>query len=582
MEFRAVAESFEHISQYTSRIEITKTLASLLSQTSAREAEIISYLSLGELRPPYIGTQFNLAEKSIAPVIEQLLDIPADELMRYAHKTGDLGLVVAQRGAWHPHRNPSIEEVYNELVDLEQAAGAGSQEKRADFLLKILRSVDPLSACYIIRIIIGKLRLGFSDMTFVDALSWMLVGDKSLHTEIEQAYNICADLGLITRTLKTKGIKGLSSVSLQVGIPIRPAAAERLPNAQAIITKLGPCIAEPKLDGFRLQVHIDNRSVTPKIWFFSRNLRDMSGMFPDLVKAFERFNVDTFIGDGEAIAYDEKTKKFVPFQQTVKRKRKYGIEMMVSELPIRLFLFDALYINGRSLLDAPYVERHAVLEKLFPHEHRFTVSVIDAQPVSTAQQLEKYFLENLKEGLEGVVVKKPDAPYQAGKRNANWVKLKRHEGVIEDTVDVVVLGYYYGRGKRASLGIGAFLVGVYDPKHDQFPTVAKVGTGLTDAEWIELKERCDQYKVSEQPHNVVCSKALIPNVWVQPRIVCEVIADEITKSPLHTAGKTATSPGFALRFPRFVGYRPDKSPDQATTVEEIEKMYKDQFAGSTT
>ncbi len=578
MKFTLVAHAFEAISKVSSRIEITKILADVFTVATPQEAQIISYLSLGLLRAPYQGTQFNIADKIVTRVIAALLDETPEQITKLSRDSGDLGSVVAAYGNWRVSHEHSVTTVFEDLVKLEEISGVGSQEEKMGHLLKVLQEVDPLSAQYIIRIVLGKLRLGFSDMTIIDALSWMLVGDKSLHERIEHAYNLCADIGLIVKELKKDGIEGLDKISIILGIPIRMAAAERLPTARDIIDKLGPCVAQPKLDGFRLQVHLDYRDDKKKLWFYSRNLQDMSPMFPDLTKALLPVQVKTLIAEGEAVAYDEQTGGFVPFQETVKRKRKHGIEEAAAELPLKLFLFDILYLNGEPLLNKAEHTRYEILKELFPGtHHEKTVSVIDEKRVSTPEELERYFLENITAGLEGLVVKKTGSHYQPGKRNFNWIKLKRQEhGHLEDTLDTVILGYYHGEGKRASFGIGAFLVGLYNPHHDRFETVAKIGTGLKDDEWIELKKKCDKLKVSQEPHNVVCAKELFPDVWVSPELVCLVRADEITISPTHSAGKTAEHLGYALRFPRFMGYRTDKSATEATTTDELKTLFKQQ------
>jgi DNA ligase-1 len=434
-----------------------------------------------------------------------------------------------------------------------------------------------------VRIILGKLRLGFSDMTIVDALSWMISGNKTLRGIIEDAYNICADIGLIAHTLKEKGIDALKDMHAQVGIPIRPAAAERLPTAADIVEKIGPCVAQPKLDGFRLQIHIDKRKEKPVIKFFSRHLQDMSAMFPDLTKAVSELPVQTCICEGEAIVFNADTGSFLPFQETVKRKRKHGIEQAMSDLPLQIFLFDLLYLNGSDLLDEPHEKRRDTLIDIVKKIKSEVVRVDAEVPIHTAGQLEAYFNEAISAGLEGLVVKRPQAPYQPGKRGFNWIKLKRIEGgQLEDTVDAVILGYYAGEGKRVHFGIGAFLVGVYNKKEDRFETIAKVGTGLKDEDWKELRKKCDAIAVSAQPKNVVCASELHPDVWVNPELVCAIFADEITLSPLHSAAKTEKQLGYALRFPRFMGYRSDKGPEEATTIDEIAHLYKDQFpsAGS--
>jgi len=577
VKFSQISEAFALIEPVQSRLEITRMLAELLRQATPSEASMICNLSLGQLQPPYIGTQFNIAEKTAIKAVAELLDLDAQEIGKRTKVLGDLGSVVAE-GTWHPGEDLTVHQVFARLEEIEQISGTGSLEHKVKQLSGLLRDLDKISAKYLIRIIVGQLRLGFSDMTLIDALSWMVTGDKSLRSEIENAYNVCADIGFIAQTLKQDGIEGIKTMHVHVGIPIRPAAAERLPHAQAIIDKIGACIAEPKVDGFRLQIHIDNTKSPHRIAFFSRNMQDMSHMFPDLTEVCSRLPVDSIICEGEAIAYDPHTQSYLPFQETVKRKRKHGISQAIEEYPLRVFIFDVLYLNGQELLSEPYLARRKKLSELLQKADDETLLMIEDHPVDTVQELEEYFYANLAAGLEGVVVKRPYSQYTPGKRNFNWIKLKRQEeGHLEDTIDCVVLGYYAGSGKRASFGIGAFLVGVFNQAQDRYETIAKIGTGLTDQEWRELKIKCDAIAVAHQPKNVMCAKDLFPDVWVAPEIVCSVRADEITLSPVHFAGKIADKLGFALRFPRIMGYREDKAARDATTVKEVESLFENQL-----
>ena len=573
MLFHTVATYFQEIDATSSRTQMTQSLAALLKEATPHEASLMCNLSMGQLNPPYIGTQFNIAAKNMIKIVAALQGRSEDEVTTAMHTLGDLGLVAAE-GGWQMGDHLTLQQVYDALHAIEQMHGTGSAEEKNKALEALLKQVDPISAKYIVRIVLGKLRLGFSDMTLLDALSWMQVGDKSLKKEIEYAYNKCADIGLIAQTLKEKGPEGLEAMHVQLGIPIRPAAAERMPTAQAVFEKLGHCVAQPKLDGFRLQVHLDNTGPEPKVWFFSRNLQDMSYMFPDLTAAVAKLPVKNMICEGEAIVYDPHTKVFLPFQETVKRKRKHGIEQATQDLPLRVYLFDLLYLNDKGLIDETHVLRRDELQHVMKDMHDDAVQVIDERFITNADELLHYFQENISAGLEGLVVKRVDSVYTPGKRNFNWIKLKRQEeGQLEDTIDCVVLGYYYGSGKRAEFGIGAFLVGVYNAQTDQFETIAKVGTGLKDNDWRELKKRCDAIKAPEKPKDVVCAKELFPDVWTYPEIVCLIRADEITLSPLHTANKTVDHSGFALRFPRFMGYRPDKSAKDATTVDEMKHLF---------
>lgn len=574
MKFIEVAHTLNEIEPIAARLEITKLLAELFKKASPQEAEIIALLSLGELHPPYRGTQFNIAEKNLVKAISSFLDVSQETIKRQVKELGDIGLVLNSYD-WQTQEELSVIQVYDALCSIEKMSGTGSQEEKINLIINLFTHLDPLSAKYAARIILGKLRLGFSDMTIIDALSWMETGDKSLRTILEDAYNICADIGLIARNLKEGGIAAIQNMHITIGIPILPAAAERMPNAKALFEKIGRCFAEPKLDGFRLQIHLDKTKEQAEIHFFSRNLQDMSAMFPDLAQEVLKLDVQTLICEGEAIGFDLNTGAFLPFQETVKRKRKHGIEQAATEYPLQLFLFDILYLNNKSCLDMTYVQRHNNLKEILKKIETNHIFVSEHVEIHSTQQLENYFLETVETGLEGLVVKRPDAIYQPGKRNFNWIKLKRQEeGHLEDTLDCVILGYYAGKGKRAHFGIGAFLVGVFNKSLDMFQTVAKIGTGMTDDEWRTLKTKCDALQIFEKPKNIQCAKELFPDVWVTPELVCRVRADEITLSPLHSAGKTETTLGYALRFPRFMDYRLDKSATEATTDEEVKRLYE--------
>lgn len=575
MNFEVVSKFFESIEKTSSRLEITTLLADLFKQSPPDDAKIIAYLSLGELLPPYKGTQFQIADKMMLKILAKFFNSSEEDIKKIYQDVGDMGLVI-DKFDFISKGYLSVQEVYEKLKEIESSSGSGSQDLKIDLSFELLSSVDSLSAKYIVRILLGKLRLGFSDMTIIDSLSWMLADNKSLKNVIEHAYNVCADIGLIAYTAKF-GIEEIEKLKIHVGIPIRPSAAERLPTAKDIMEKLGPgAIAQPKLDGFRLQIHVDKRD--PKdisINFFSRNLIDMSYMFPDIVDSFKDLDVTTLICEGEAIVYDPFSNNFVPFQETVKRRRKHDIEDVSKDLPLKVFIFDILYLNGESLLSKTHAERRFILESIFKIDGDI-VSYIEEKKIYTAKELEDYFYKNIEMGLEGLVVKRPEAVYQPGKRNFNWIKLKRQEeGSLEDTLDLVVLGYYYGQGRRSFLGIGGFLVGIYDKESDSFDAISKIGTGLTDDLWIELKKRCDDLKVNEKPKNVECVKELYPDVWVQPKIVVIVRADEITRSPRYLLSESGEM-GYALRFPRFMGYAVDKFAQDSTSLDEIRSIYKEQ------
>lgn len=577
MNFSHVAQIFETIDATSSRTDKTELLANCLQEMSPQEAQIVTYISMGDLYSSYENIQFNIADKGLIEIIAVLLDKSSAQILQEYKKAGDLGDVI--HDGWHgSDEGLSIGQVYDELLACAKLHGNGSTELKLLSLVALLKKVDSLSAKYIIRIITKTLRLGFSDMTLLDAFSCMAVGNKSIRPLLENAYNICADLGLVAKNLKENGSEAVKKMTSIVGVPIRPSAAERLASSQEVIDKLGVCVAQPKLDGFRLQIHLDTTGNSPVVKFYSRNLIDMSNMFPDIAEQIIQLPVDNIICEGEAIGYDPETDTFMQFQETVKRKRKHNIEQASSDIPLRVYLFDLLYLNNESTLGLPHDQRRDKLGKVVASLNTSDVFLIDEKVVSTGQELENYFLQSIDAGLEGLVVKKQDAIYQPGKRNFNWIKLKRRTGQkLGDTIDTVVLGYYVGQGRRTHLGIGAFLVGVYNAETDAFESVAKVGTGLTDLAWIDLKDRCDKLIVQKKLDNVDVAKSLHPDVWLNPEIVCEIRADDITNSPLHTAGKTDNNLGFALRFPRFVNYRIDKSAYDATTSKELSHLYEIQY-----
>ncbi|MBU3956696.1 ATP-dependent DNA ligase [Patescibacteria group bacterium] len=575
MTFKKLATYFSQLEKTSSRLRITEILADLLKQTDQNETDKVCYLSLGRLGPLYAGIEFNLAEKMMLRVISQAYGISEEKAKKEYKKIGDLGEVAAKFDKREKPKPLTVNQVYERLEQIAQDSGEGSVERKISNLAGLLGDLDAESSKYIVRIPLGRLRLGFSDLTVLDAFSWMVAGDKSKRQEIEEAYNNRADVGQIAQIIKSKGLRGLRSLKVQLGVPIMPALCQRLPTAEEMVEKLGKMAVEPKYDGQRLQAHygIKTRGVylshTGCVKIFTRNLENVTHMFPDIVEALgKEVKAKEVILDGEAIGFDPKTGKFLPFQETMKRKRKYEIRRKAKEIPLKFFCFDILYKDGRDLLKRPFNKRREILEKVLPSANK-TVVLSPQIVTNNPQELRKYHDEQIKKGLEGVVVKKWQAPYDPGRRGYTWVKFKQEKGKkgggLADTLDCVVMGYYKGKGKRAEFGIGAFLVGVR--KEGQFLTISKIGTGLSDEQWREMYKRCEKVKTGEKPKQYQVAKDLTPDIWCQPKIVVEIEADNITKSPIHTAQ-------YALRFPRLVRFRDDKSPEEATSLREAEKLYK--------
>jgi DNA ligase 1 len=442
-------------------------------------------------------------------------------------------------------------------------SGSGSQTGKLARFAALLAELDAVAAKHLVRITTGKLRLGIGDPTVLDALSLAKAGDRSLRPVLEGAYNKTSDLGFIAATLWSSGIEAMAALAVAVGRPLRPQLAERLPDPEAVVKRLGLVGVQPKYDGFRVQIHRSGDSVS----LFSRNLENYTEMFPELVAAARALASPEFILDGEAIAFSPESEEFLPFQETMARRRKLGIEEFTVRAPLRAFVFDVMYAEGRDLTPLPYSERFAIAASLVGDSERLLVAPLTS--TDSSDVLREALLENIAAGLEGVVCKRLDSPYQAGARNFNWVKLKRNtSGQLNDTIDVVLLGYYHGRGKRVELGAGALLAGVYDADRDLFVTITKIGTGLSDEGWRELYARVRSLESPTRPARV--DSMLTPDVWLEPAIVAEVLADEITPSPRHTAE-------LALRFPRIVSFRSaDKRPEDATSLREVREMFEQQ------
>jgi len=572
MDFQKFSNYLARLEATASRNQIIEILADLFKTASVEEINKICYLSLGQLLPSYKGLEFNLAERMMIKVLACAFKIDAKEILVKFKNSGDLGEIAQnlKQGQKKSFTNFSVTEVYQKLYQIAVEGGSGSVERKVNQMAELLIQVDPVSAKYLVRIPISKLRLGFSELTILDALSWLLQKDKFQRKFIEAAYNVQADVGLIARIIKKSGLKGLKAIRIKLGIPVVPALCQRLPNAQEMVKKMGRMAVEPKYDGTRLQIHWQKNKVS----IFTRNLENVTEMFPDLTRALNKqIKAKSAIFDGEAIAFNPRTGKLLPFQETIKRKRKYEIGAKSKEIPLKYFVFDLLYKDGVDLLNHPLSERRKLLVKLVSKadlKQLRTQTIILSPQILTdnSKELKQYHDQQIKAGLEGVVAKKWESVYDPGRRGYTWVKLKQEKGKkgggLADTLDCVVMGYYKGKGKRAGFGIGGFLVGLKN--NQKVVTVSKIGTGLSDDQWREMRLRADKVATLSLPKSYVIDKNLLPDVICLPKIIVEIEADNITKSPIHKAG-------LALRFPRLVRFRDDKSFTQATTVEEAQKLY---------
>ncbi|OGJ37497.1 MAG: hypothetical protein A2383_00540 [Candidatus Pacebacteria bacterium RIFOXYB1_FULL_39_46] len=594
MTFFTFAQHLKKIEAVSARLEITRLLSQLFSELKIKEIPPAIYLSLGRLVPQYQSLEFQLSTKMILRALTKHLahhpdiygangsmsnlfnetdeSLYEERVNKLYKQTGDIGETTEQLLSLGDKEGlkPDLLEVYEQLVQIAKEGGTGSQERKIAGLIDLFEKLDSNSLRFIVRIIVGKLRLGFSTMTVLDALSWTKHNDKSESGKLEELFQKKADLGLLAQVYldpqhNLKAVQKLYQIS--EGIPVMPALCQRLNSAEEIIAKMPKVIVEPKYDGLRIQIHL-GKDKNSKKWVrsFTRNLEETSQMFPELNQALTKLDCVSCILDGEVVGVDKKTGKIVAFQETSTRRRKHGIAAKAEELPVRFYLFDVLEKNGQSLIDTPLSERKTILKQIVKAD----TDVFTTAPfivTSDPEELHDYHTKQLALGLEGAVIKKHDSVYKSGRKGWRWVKIKEEEGTsgkLSDTLDCIVMGYYGGRGKRAAFGVGAFLVGLLGDDGKIY-TLAKIGTGLTDEQFKELKKRLNKHEVKVKPKVYKVHKNLIPDGWIEPSFVVEIAADELTRSPVHSAGK-------ALRFPRLVKFRDDKTWQEATTLKEMETI----------
>ncbi len=584
MLFSELAACYQRLEGISSRIAMVGLLAEVFAKAGAGEASKIVYMTQGMLAPPFEGIEFGVAEKLAQEAIARATGAEPSRVESVYKKYGDMGIAAETMKAGSRLKpmisaHLSVSDVYARMRAIAAAGGPGSKEQKVRMLSELVAAATPLEARYLVRYPLGELRLGVGDATILEALALMSSGERGGKRLLEAAYNICSDLGEIAESVKKKGLKGMEGFDVTLFKPIRPALAERMQTAEQIIERIGRCAAELKYDGFRCQVHKRGNEVR----IYSRRLEDTTEMYPDLVSAVrEEAHARDAIFDGEALAFNEATEEFMPFQQTMQRKRKHSIEAKAAELPLRLFCFDIMFLNGRSLINEPYATRRATLESLLKGSS--TIMPTRMRITGRPAELDAFFQESVANGLEGIMAKDLNAPYTAGVRKFAWIKMKRsYKNELSDTLDLVVVGYFLGRGSRASLRFGGLLCATYNPKRDMFETVSKIGTGFTEAQMSDLRAKLAPTQTRERPVRV--DSLIEPDFWTDPRFVVTVMADEITRSQLHTCGMRngesgdASTAGYALRFPRIVGdppIRKDKGPEEATTTHEVVEMYMSQ------
>lgn len=594
MTFLKASQIFNEVELTSSRNEMMGILVGHIKDMNPSDLQIFTYLIQGRVAPMFIPAEFNLSEKG---VINALTSIYGEKVLDMRQKSGDLGQTASQL-VNDSGESMSLESIYEILWKFVNAQGKGSVEYKHSLYIGTLKSLSSLESLYFTRIILGTLRLGCSTRTLLDAFSMLLVGDKSARSDLDMAYGSCADIGYIATIIMEKdAIKKIRSVVPIPGVPVLSRLVERVKSFEEVGERFSSYLVEPKYDGLRCQIHkvsVHSREVEQRIWFgklasrdssdmfmdtskstsvklFTRNLEDITEMFPEIVSAVLELDVDSVIFDSEIVGWNSQEKTFLAYQDTMTRRRKYGVQERKESIPVSAFVFDLMYIDGKSLLAVGSEERFNTLRDVI-QEDRESLKKSPCDKVSNITNLRELFDRYIEMGLEGVIVKSIDSTYQPGVRNFEWIKIKKSiDSSFVDTVDLVVLGYYLGSGKRSKFGIGAILGGVYNPETEMFESVTKVGTGITDSQFGIIKSRLDSIKTDRIPKGVVIEELLLPDVYVQPQVVITVDADEISRN----RSSEGIAKGLSLRFPRLVEFdRADKGVSEVTTVDELFSMLK--------
>lgn len=575
MEFSILADAFGKMESTRKRLELTAYLVELFEKTTQDAISKIVYLLQGKLRPDFEGVELGVAEKLAIRAISKSSGIPVKRIEGEYRKAGDLGraasVVLEQKTqTTFLAEDITVERVYETLFKIAKLEGPRSQDMKMKYISSLLNDATPAEAGFILKILLGTLRLGIAENTVMDALAVAFSGDKENRKVLEHAYNVSSDLGKVAQAVASGGLEGVAKFQISLFSPVRPMLAERIKSEGEAVGKMGgEFAAEYKLDGERVQLHVDGDRVV----LFSRSLENITRYYPDIIEKVPRsVNADRAILEAEAVAVNEDTGEFLPFQELMHRRRKYKIEKAVMRYPVTVNCFDVLLYNDRSCLELGYIERRRVLEKIVKEDE--FVRHVPMTLVRSESEIEEFLENSINSGCEGLMLKMLDRPYQAGSRGSHWLKLKReYRNELGDSLDLVVVGAFFGRGRRTGR-YGTLLLATYDDGADMFTSICKVGTGFSDEDLDRLYQILSgRVTIKRNPR---IDSGMEADVWFEPELVVEVVASEITLSPIHRAAWDAVrkGSGLALRFPKFTGkIRVEKSAEDASTSQEVVALY---------
>ena len=579
MDFLTIAEIFEEMQKTNSRLVLIDHLVTLFKSTPVNTIKKIIYLLQGKLSPAYEGIELGLGEKLTIRAIAESSGISVKEVEEKYGIIGDLG-ETAKEISKNKYQQTllsekiTIERIYSTFEKIAKSLGSQSQIIKLRLVSSLLNDATPLESKYIIKFLLGNLRLGIAEYSIIDALAIAFTGNKNNRKKIEETYNIYTDLGTIAEILFKRELEGLNELQITPLKPIRPMLAERITDLIEGLKKANGMIAfEYKLDGERVQIHKNDTEVQ----LFSRSLEKITNHYPDIVDAIKKFYIHNCILEAEIVPLDLVTKKIQPFQELMHRKRKYNINDVIQKYPIKVFLFDILYLEGNNLTQYEYTKRRAILKSTIEKNKNNTIELVKQIVSSKLNQIEIFFHKAKDDGCEGLMLKQLNSKYRAGAREFLWMKLKKeYDNTFGDTFDLTVIGALLGKGKRTGY-YGALLLASYDKNSDTFQSICKVGTGFSDHDLELIYNELKNYVIEKKHYNV--NSNLKMDIWFTPKLVLEIIASEITLSPLHTAayGLIKKNFGVALRFPKYSGrIRFDKKPEDSTNTSELIQLFNKQ------
>lgn len=551
---------FDELEKLSGKIDLSEKFKEFDSKLDAEDSQILVYLLQGILGPAFKTKELGVAEKLCLRALEKSSGIDEVKLEKDLKKAGDLGLLTQKVMEKRKQKTLSsssfsLKEVYDKLLKITELVGEGSQNSRISLLCELLSNSTPVEGKHLIRFVSGVKRLGVGDGILLDGLRREYEIERKL---VDRAYYLTADLGRIARMLKEK--KDLTQIKIEYFNPVMPALAERGEDSKDIFDRLKACFGEVKYDGMRIQLHKKGN----KIKLFSRHLEEVTNMFPELSQRALKLGHD-FIVEGETVGIDLETKQVLPFQELMTRKRKHDVKEKANSLPVKFLTFDILKLDDEDYIDRPFQERRTTLLEL-------GFETTQGKFLKSQKEIQIFFDESMSNNNEGIMCKNLMSLYSPGSRGFHWMKLKNSYSEFSDTLDVIVMGYFLGKGKRTEFEFGGMLVGVRDSLGN-VNSIAKIGSGFSEGEMEDLQSQLEDLQTEVKPSNY--NSSLKPDFWVKPKLVIEVKSDEITYSKIHKACyNEETKAGLALRFPRMVAIRRDKTVDEATTEDEVKKIVK--------